>query len=328
MPVTSHWQSLPPVSGVQVDRYAQPGLVVGRFRCYAASPAWRTDNAIGPAHLVVVPRRAVEIHQQGRTRVLASPARATFYHAHQAYTRGLVDPHGDECTYFGLSSPQWAAMVGELRGTTDIDPNSPFDFGSGPIDPTAWLRHRMLLALLDDPSPLDPDQLLEDASELVFGLLTAALGAVGARGGYRSVAARTRRRELSLAVEAVLLKHFREPLSLSDIAQRVGASPFHMARVFREHTGRSVHAVRSTLRLHALLQRVTEPGLRLADLALELGFSSHAHLTDQCRKAFGCTPTALRGDPSRLRHLRQRRSAEASTILEAAAGKQSLVSPR
>ncbi|MEM7153887.1 MAG: AraC family transcriptional regulator [Myxococcota bacterium] len=328
MLVPSHWQSLPPVSGVRVDRYAQPGLVVGRFRCEAASPQWHADNAIGPAHLVVIPRRAVEICQQGRTRVLASPVRATFYHAHQSYTRGLVDPHGDECTYFGLSAPQWSAMVHEIRGTTDIDPDAPFDFGSGPIDPTTWLRHRDVLALLDDPAPLSPDRILEEASELVFGLLSAAIEAAGHRRHRPNNAARARRLELSLAVEALLLENFREPLSLSDIAERVGASPFHMARVFREHTGRSIHAVRHTLRLHALLQRVGEPGLRLADLALELGFSSHAHLTDQCRKAFGCTPTALRRDPSRLRQCRGRLTKTTSTIVEAATGKQSLVSRR
>jgi AraC family transcriptional regulator len=103
----------------------------------------------------------------------------------------------------------------------------------------------------------------------------------------------------------VLAERFREDLSLEAIARAVYASPFHLARLFRKHAGLSLHQYRHRLRLREALLRVSDGEENLARLALDLGFSSHSHLSDSFREAFGEAPAEyrkLRGS----RALRQR----------------------
>jgi len=114
-------------------------------------------------------------------------------------------------------------------------------------------------------------------------------------------ATRPRGADLIDETKAVLLRRFGEPLSLDEIATAVGVSPFHLARLFRRHTGFSLHGYRTRIRLLHALDRIEEARGALTDLALDLGFSSHSHFTDAFRKAFGVPPGALvRPDVHRL----------------------------
>ena len=61
---------------------------------------------------------------------------------------------------------------------------------------------------------------------------------------------------------------------------------------FRAATGRSVHQHLTALRLHAALDRIPERRGDLSGLALELGFSHHAHFTAAFRQTFGISPSA------------------------------------
>ena len=80
--------------------------------------------------------------------------------------------------------------------------------------------------------------------------------------------------------------------SLSDIARAVGTSPAHLSRVFRRVTGTTVHRYRSQLRLRAAADRLV--GSDLSQLAAELGFSSHSHLSASFRRTFATTPSQAR----------------------------------
>jgi AraC-like DNA-binding protein len=99
--------------------------------------------------------------------------------------------------------------------------------------------------------------------------------------------------------KALLLRRFAEPLSLAELAQAAGSSPFHLARLFCRHTGFSLHGYRTRLRLLHALDRLEESRGALADLALELGFSSQSHFTDAFTKAFGVPPGAVGRDRRR-----------------------------
>ena len=84
--------------------------------------------------------------------------------------------------------------------------------------------------------------------------------------------------------------------SLDRIAATLHVSPYHLARLFREQTGYTVHGFRNQVRLRSALDRVRDPGTDLSSLAADLGFSSHSHFTKAFRAAFGVTPSALRGE--------------------------------
>ena len=74
---------------------------------------------------------------------------------------------------------------------------------------------------------------------------------------------------------------------------RLAVSPFHLVRVFRSVTGRPIHAYQTELRLRSSLPLIAD-GVPLADVAQQLGFASHSHLTDRFVRAYGLTPSRWR----------------------------------
>jgi AraC-like DNA-binding protein len=84
------------------------------------------------------------------------------------------------------------------------------------------------------------------------------------------------------------------PSSLQTLARDVGLSPYYLARRFRARTGTSMHQYRLALRLalaHGMLQAGADD---VTHVALECGFSSHAHFGAAFRRAYGYTPRATR----------------------------------
>ncbi len=105
----------------------------------------------------------------------------------------------------------------------------------------------------------------------------------------------TKRRHVELVedAKALLLRRFRESLSLDEVARAVGASAYHLARLFGRHTGFTLHGYRTRMRLLHALDRLEESRGSLTDLALELGYSSQSHFTDAFRRAFGAPPGSV-----------------------------------
>jgi AraC-like DNA-binding protein len=174
-----------------------------------------------------------------------------------------------------------------------------------------WWQSRLHQAAL--LGQIDALGLEETALQLLRALLAGdPLGQARARrGGVRAGTARLHAEQVQRA-RLLLATRFGEQLSLAAIARGAHSSPFHLARLFRAHFGLSLHQYRHRLRLREALRRLAEGEADLAALALELGFSSHSHLSDAFRSAFGIPP-------SQARSLRSARvSAEMSRILEAA----------
>jgi AraC-like DNA-binding protein len=154
-----------------------------------------------------------------------------------------------------------------------------------PMVPAAFLRFRSAVeaAALRGADGLE----LEEAC---VSLLAAA---PGVRPVEAAPAASARHVALVEEAKAVVLRRLGEPLSLHDVARAVGASAFHLARLFRRHTGFSLHGYRVRMRLLHALDRLADAQGALTDLALDLGFSSHSHFTDAFRRTFGVPPAAL-----------------------------------
>jgi AraC-like DNA-binding protein len=101
----------------------------------------------------------------------------------------------------------------------------------------------------------------------------------------RSLVDRTRRR---------LAEAPGSPHPLPELAEWLGVSAFHFARVFRAETGLSVHQYLLRLRMAGALRQLSCYKTDLSRLALELGFSSHSHFTATFRKEFGVNPAHVR----------------------------------
>ncbi|WP_316233532.1 AraC family transcriptional regulator [Bradyrhizobium sp. SZCCHNPS2010] len=89
--------------------------------------------------------------------------------------------------------------------------------------------------------------------------------------------------------------HLDGNVRLIDLARQVNLSEAYLARAFKAATGTTLHGALMDRRIahaRALIAdaRRHRPDMRLADIASESGFSSHAHMTTAFRRVLGITP--------------------------------------
>jgi AraC-like DNA-binding protein len=260
-------------------------FTLGEFRCPPESPRWREVNVNGMRPLVAFPGTSVVIHQQRREPVLANPNHAIFYGSGERYRRLLHDERGDHCLFVEFDP----ALLAGGDGVPFVD---------APSDPRAYLR----LRLAAHTAPQDPLSI----EEAVYDAVGRSIEAGVALHCCRRAAVRTRtehdHHELVERTKAVLTERALARDSLETIARRVHASEFHLARVFRERTGFTLHGYRTHLRLRLALERLYSE-VDLATIAGELGFNSHSHFTDAFRGVFGVPPSEARRDLRELRRM-------------------------
>jgi AraC-like DNA-binding protein len=90
----------------------------------------------------------------------------------------------------------------------------------------------------------------------------------------------------------VLTDRLLDPPDLTELAAEIHVSPWHLCRIFRAATGLTPRAYVERLRLAHAARRIARGCPDLGELALELGFSSHSHLTARYRAVFGAPPRA------------------------------------
>jgi len=93
--------------------------------------------------------------------------------------------------------------------------------------------------------------------------------------------------------------HLDEQLSLETLAQQVGFSPHHFAKVFRRATGTSPHQFILHQRLERAEWLLQETELPLAQVASACGFAHQSHLTQVFKRHLNRTPGAYRQDSFR-----------------------------
>lgn len=102
-----------------------------------------------------------------------------------------------------------------------------------------------------------------------------------------------RRQSTLIGAVKELIGTGREPQSLTRIAAQLDMSPAYLTDRFRRHEGISIARYQRRLRLSRALLELphTED---IAALALELGFSSHAHFSTAFRATYGEAPSTYR----------------------------------
>lgn len=83
--------------------------------------------------------------------------------------------------------------------------------------------------------------------------------------------------------------NYAEDLSIEQLSRVANLSPFHLIRVFRNHTGLPPHAYLTQVRVRrakAFLAR----GWSIAPVAFETGFVDQSHLTRHFKRIVGVTP--------------------------------------
>ena len=176
------------------------------------------------------------------------------------------------------------------------------------------LRPAAVPFLCADPGALKDTDAALDLPELRNPVTCAmAAGEINDDGGaHRTAAAAAASEWLAVAVpaptpEGLLANRFEEliesDVSLTRVDQAaalLSVSVRTLQRVVRKHVGLPPLAMIRRYRLQEAADRLrTNPGLGIADVAADLGYADHAHLTDVFREVLGFTPSGYRRSAER-----------------------------
>src|SRR6201988_3617180 len=92
-----------------------------------------------------------------------------------------------------------------------------------------------------------------------------------------------------------------DDLSLDEMAQSVGLSTAHFARMFRKSTGQTPHQFVRRQRLERARAMLRAADSRVLDVAVACGFKTQQHFAQVFRDVWGVSPTEDRPGLSRLR---------------------------
>jgi AraC-like DNA-binding protein len=88
--------------------------------------------------------------------------------------------------------------------------------------------------------------------------------------------------------------HAVQSISLQDLAQIAGLSPFHFARAFRQEIGLPPHRYQMQIRIdHA--RRLLAQGVSIANVATDIGFYDQSHFGWHFKRLVGVTPARYVG---------------------------------
>lgn len=268
-------------------------MTISDWCCRPTDPAFgHEENASG--QVLVFPRTGLFVERRGgRDDIVGDSTRVHFFNRNEAYRVAHPVSGGDDCTSIRFDDK---ALIEFLRHDDPSVGETPSLFrlpsvGSTPAMTLVLHRLRQNLRRRTAPDALAAE---EDAASLLI-----EASAIATRQQERKLKPmrperRKAHRELVYASRVVLAKRFREKVTLDMLARAVFSSPFHLARVFRRETGISLHAQLNRLRLRRALHEIADGAPDLTQLALDLGFSSHAHFTHAFTREFGQSPSRSR----------------------------------
>lgn len=255
---------------------AGDGFSIKQVTIRAQAESW-SDPETPLGHQLVLVRRGVFRARVGGHTLLADPTIA--YIGGPAHEQSIAHRVGteDTCTALVMSE----SFMIELTRGAPVHP-------SVPVTGDLAVAHRLVSAKARQCT--DSFELAEMTTRLVGRLLT--MSAPIQQAARRGTTAAARLTLVDAARE--LLTGDPSTLGLRQVAQRLGCSPYHLSRIFRRQTGMTLTRYRNRIRVHCALDAIEAGNTNLADLAAELGFADHAHLTRTVRDECGYTPRALR----------------------------------
>ena len=88
--------------------------------------------------------------------------------------------------------------------------------------------------------------------------------------------------------------HYGSGITLEDMADEAGISPYHFARLFKQTIGQPPYQFVMAYRVEQAKKLMADPTRPLADVALACGFSDQAHFSRVFKRFSGSTPSAWR----------------------------------
>ena len=89
-------------------------------------------------------------------------------------------------------------------------------------------------------------------------------------------------------------QHYRDKLTLTQLAQVEGITTAYMSRIFCELFHVPFQEYLSQLRLRKAMHLLAKPDIYLVDVCMECGFSDTRYLNSVCKRSFDCSAVELR----------------------------------
>jgi AraC-like DNA-binding protein len=259
---------------------------VGSFECGSDHPCFAVSESLDN-DVFVLPRKPVWIRRDAGDFRFVEPGALLMHRAGSTLERRRADGFGERTFWFGVHP---AVFVDTLRrfglSTSDMG-------GAQITNLTTAYRLALLLKKLQQ-LPCEQLSVEEQVLSVFYAICEARAGQACAPSNGREGTTTRQRRLVDLA-RAYLDTHLCESVSLDRVAHEAGTSLYHLCRVFRQTMGVTMHEYRTRQRLSRAMQRLIDgDSATLTELALDLGFSSHSHLSRVFQQQVGMSPSSIR----------------------------------
>lgn len=105
--------------------------------------------------------------------------------------------------------------------------------------------------------------------------------------------------DLTSRIAGYIAEHFREPLSLDQIARSLGVSKYHLSHVFSERFRTNFNHYVNSLRLEFARELLCSSDGEILSISLECGFNSQRTFNRVFKESFGMTPQQYRNQRGR-----------------------------
>ena len=95
-------------------------------------------------------------------------------------------------------------------------------------------------------------------------------------------------------VIAYLTNHYKQIITLDDIANHIGLSPFHLERLFKKETSESPRNYLEKIRIDKAAHLLKHSNDKNLDICYEVGFQSPSNFYKVFRRLKNCSPTEFR----------------------------------
>jgi AraC family transcriptional regulator len=91
-------------------------------------------------------------------------------------------------------------------------------------------------------------------------------------------------------VQEYIKAHLRQQMTLHEIAQYAGYSPWYISKIFKEYTNKTIFEYIRSVRLTGAALNLRDNDTQVIDVALEFIFDTHEGFTRAFSKEFGIAP--------------------------------------
>ncbi|HEX6661276.1 MAG TPA: AraC family transcriptional regulator [Sphingomicrobium sp.] len=257
-----------------------PSVAVWDVDCPGECSGASAEECSYAMHLVV-PYAGIFRHHVGRRDWVVEPNQLLLINPDEPYRVSHPIEGGDRSLSIELAPPLFDELVPRDRPRRSGIPafaEARMTLSARAQRAAASLRHRLRSANLE----------LLEIETILLEFLGACVGARPPSGSWAM-------QKLVDRAKLVLASDLSRRWSLAEVGAQVGVSPVYLTQAFKIVEGTPLYHYQLRLRLARALELVPTSD-DLTGTALDLGFSSHSHFADAFRRAFGISPSQLRGE--------------------------------